>query len=107
MSVRTAKIFAILLAAYIALALPAYVGPAFLEEFSSYLVLFTVLSIHIPHRLGIPGLLEHEGACGWGWCAPTVFGWIFLALFWLSVMWLAAWAITRLIARPPRRIMPD
>ena len=63
---------------------------------------FTVLSVHIPHRLGIPGLLEHKGACGWGWCAPTVFGWIFLALFWLSIAWFFAWAIARLMARARR-----
>jgi hypothetical protein len=99
MSARIVPAFAILVAAYIALALPAYVGPAFLEEFSSYLVLFTILSLYIPHRLGVPGLLEHNGACGWGWCAPTVFGWIFLALFWLGVAWLLAWGIASLIAR--------
>jgi len=99
MSPRTVPAFAILVAVYIALALPAYVGPAFLEEFSSYLVLFTILSLYIPHRLGVPGLLEHNGACGWGWCAPTVFGWIFLALFWLGVAWLLAWGIASLIAR--------
>ena len=99
MSARTVPAFAILVAVYIALALPAYVGPAFLEEFSSYLVLFTILSLYIPHRLGVPGLVEHNGACGWGWCAPTVFGWIFLALFWLGVAWLLAWGIASLIAR--------
>jgi hypothetical protein len=99
MSARIVPAFAILVAVYIALALPAYVGPAFLEEFSSYLVLFTILSLYIPHRLGVPGLLEHNGACGWGWCAPTVFGWIFLALFWLGVAWLLAWGIASLIAR--------
>ena len=99
MNARTGWVFAILVAVYIALALPAYVGPAFLEELSSYLVLFTILSIYIPHRLGVPGLLEHNGACGWGWCAPTVFGWIFLALFWLGVAWLLAWGIASLIAR--------
>jgi hypothetical protein len=102
MNARTLTVFAILVGVYVALALPAYVGPAFLEEFSSYLVLFTVLSIYIPHRLGVPGLLEHDGACGWGWCAPTVFGWIFLALFWLGVIWLLAWAIASLIARSRR-----
>ena len=30
---------------------------------------------------------------------PTVFGWIFLALFWLGVAWLLAWGIASLIAR--------
>jgi hypothetical protein len=100
---RTPTVFGILVAAYFALALPAYTGPAVLEDFSGYLVLFTVLSIYVFHRLGIPGLLEHDGACGWGWCAPTVFGWIFLALFWLGVAWLLAWGIASLLARVRRK----
>ena len=48
------------------------------------------------HRLGIPGLLEHNGACGWGWCAPTVFGWAFLCVVWGLVAWLLAWAAASL-----------
>jgi hypothetical protein len=102
MNAGTLKGFGILVAAYLALAVPAYIGPAFLEEWSSYLVLFTILSIYIPHRLGVPGLLEHDGACGWGFCAPTVFGWIFLTLFWLGVLWLLAWGISSLRARARR-----
>jgi hypothetical protein len=93
---RTRRIFAVLLAGYAVLALPAYVGPAFLEELGSLFVLAPLLSIYLFHKLGLPGLLEHGGACGWGWCAPTVFGWTFAALFWIGVTWLAA----ALLARP-------
>lgn len=93
---RTAKIFGGLLAGYVVLALPAYVGPAFLEELSSLFVLVPLLSIYLFHKLGIPGLLEHGGACGWGWCSPTVFGWVAAALFWIAMAWLAA----ALLARP-------
>jgi hypothetical protein len=28
------------------------------------------ISVYAIHSLGIPGLLQHDGACGWGWCAP-------------------------------------
>ena len=38
----------------------------------------------------------HNGACGWGWCSPTASGWVLLAVFWLSVAWLTAWALARL-----------
>ena len=96
---RTAKILAALLAGYALLALPAYVGPVFLEELSGYFVLVPLLSIYVFHKLGIPGLLEHGGACGWGLCAPTVFGWIFLALFWIGVAWLVAAGLARLVSR--------
>jgi hypothetical protein len=96
---RTLKILAALVALYVLLALPAYVGPAFLEEPGATLLLFTYLSLHFFHYLGVPGLLEHDGLCGWGWCGPTLFGAIFLAVFWLAVAWLIAWALARLAAR--------
>jgi len=96
---RTAGIFAVILAGCVLLALPAYVGPAFLEEPSSFFVLVPLLSVYFFHHIGIPGLLEHGGACGWGWCSPTAFGWIFLAAFWLGLIWLVAAGIARLLAR--------
>ena len=99
LAARTLKTLAILLAGYVLLALPAYVGPAVLEELSSYLVMPPLLSIYLFHALGVPGLLQHGGACGWGMCSPTVFGWAFLALFWLGVAWVLAWVLARVTAR--------
>jgi hypothetical protein len=96
---RTLKIFTILLIGYALLAAPAYFGPSYLESMSSYLVMVPFLSIYIFHKLGIPGLLEHDGACGWGWCTPTVFGWAFLGLFCIGVALLIAWGLARLTAR--------
>jgi len=96
---RTLRILAALLFGYVLLVLPAYVGPAFLEELSGYFVLVPLLSIYVFHKLGVPGLLEHGGACGWGWCSPTVFGWIFLTLFWIGMAWLAAAGLARLFPR--------
>jgi hypothetical protein len=94
---RTLKTLGILVVAYIVLALPAYIGPAFLAERSFYLVLAPYVSLHVFTRVGIPGLLENDGFCGWGWCSPTLSGWIFLALFWIALAWLAAWAIAKII----------
>ena len=74
LSARTLKTLAILLAVYVLLALPAYLGPAVLEEVSSYLVMPPLLSIYLFHA--------------WGW--------VFLALFWLGVAWVLAWGIARL-----------
>jgi len=98
---RTLKILAGLVCMFGLLALPAYVGPAFLEPMASFVVLPPLLSVYLFHKLGIPGLLEHNGACGWGMCAPTPFGWVFLAVFWLGIAWLAAWGLARLTARSP------
>ena len=94
---RTLKILAVLLAAYFALVLPAYFGAEFLAERTFYLVLVPYASLHVFNRLGVHGLLEHDGFCGWGWCSPTAFGWIFLTVFWIGLAWLAAWAIAKIV----------
>ena len=96
---RTHRILGALLGGYALLVLPAYFGPSFLAQLSGWFVLVPYLSIHVFHKLGIPGLLEHGGACGWGWCSPTVFGWIFLALFWIGLAWLAAAGLARLSSK--------
>jgi hypothetical protein len=96
---RTLKILGTLLSGYALLVFSAYWGPAYLEAMGSYFVMVPLLSIYVFHKLGIPGLLEHNGACGWGWCSPTPFGWAFLVLFWIGVAWLIAWGLARLTAR--------
>ena len=95
---RTLKILALLVAAYVVLTLPAYVGPEFLEGISSFFVIVPLISVYLFHRIGIPGLLEHGGHCGWGPCAPTALGWVFLAVFWLGLAWLIAWGVARLLS---------
>jgi len=63
------------------------------------LLLAPLLSVYVFHTLGVPGLLEHNGLCGWGWCAPTTFGWLVTAAFLLIGTWLIAWAIASLTTR--------
>src|SRR2546422_10501598 len=99
LSRRTVSILAGLLSAYVVLSLPAWVGPAFLEEISSDIYLTPILAIYRFHALGVPGLLEHGGACGWGWCSPTASGWAFLIVFWVGVAWCVAWGVARLTLR--------
>src|SRR5688572_18242833 len=96
---RTLKLLAILLAIYGLLLLPAAASPAYLDSPVGLLILVPGLSVYLFHHLGVPGLLEHDGLCGWGWCAPTPFGWFFLVAFWLLVAWLTAWAAASLTQR--------
>jgi len=96
---RTLMILVALLIGYTLLAIPAYWGPSYLEAVSRYVVLVPFLAIYVFHKLGIPSLLEHNGACGWGWCSPTAFGWALLVVFWVGVAWLVAWGLARLTAR--------
>jgi len=98
MRARTLKILAALLGAYVLLALAGMLGPPF-ERVSAPLILAPFFSAHVFHKLGVPGLLEQGGNCGWGWCSPTPLGWVLVALFWLGIAWLAAWGLARLTMR--------
>lgn len=55
-----------------------------------------LLSIYFLHYVGIPGLLDHDGLCGWGWCAPTIFGWAVFVAVGLLVTWVAAKGVAAL-----------
>jgi hypothetical protein len=95
-------VLAALVVAYVLLAVPAYTGPSFLWPFSSELAVAPLLSIYLLHHLGVPGLLQHRGACGWGLCGPTAFGWCVCGVLWVGVAWLVAWRVTRPGARARR-----
>ncbi|MDO8267785.1 MAG: hypothetical protein Q7T32_08120 [Moraxellaceae bacterium] len=94
---RTLKVLFILVAGYMALLLPGAVWPAYLDSPVGILAVIPFLSVYLFHNIGIPGLLEHNGLCGWGWCAPTLFGWVFIVLFWLLVAWLLAWLVAHVL----------
>jgi hypothetical protein len=96
---RTLKYLAAVLLLYGLLVLPGFIWPSYAESPAGLLLLVPGLSIYLFHKAGIPGLLEHDGLCGWGWCAPTPFGRVFLFVFWLAVAWLVAWAIASLSSR--------
>ena len=100
MNRRPVRIFCGIFSAYAVLSLPAWFGPAFLEGISSYIYMTPILAVYLFHWLGIPGLLQHGGHCGWGLCAPTITGWVVLVMFWIGVVWLVALGIAHLTLRP-------
>ncbi len=93
---RTLKITAIILSVYIALWIPFWFWPGYLDSPFGLIAAIPFLSIYAFNGLGIPGLLQNNGLCGWGWCGPTLFGWVFIIVFWILVAWLLA----RLVAGP-------
>lgn len=76
-----------LLLAYAALLLPALFVDGYLDTPAGVLLLLPYLSVYGFHQIGVPGLLQNGGLCGWGWCAPTLAGWWFAAVFWLLLLW--------------------
>lgn len=100
---RTLKILGLILVAYVLLLAPGFFWPAYLDSPAGVLLLVPILSVYLFHSLGVPGLLQNNGLCGWGWCSPTWFGWSFIALVWIFIAWgisrgLAAW-----MSRTPAR----
>lgn len=83
MKSRKIRFFLAMLAIYGVLLLLAAIWP---DPFAP-LVAIPFLFIYLFHTAGIPGLLQNNGLCGWGWCAPSLFGWLFLVVFWLAVTW--------------------
>jgi hypothetical protein len=104
---RTLKFFAAIVAMFLLLTLPALVWPRYLDSPVGIIVAVPYLSIYLFHKIGIPGLLEHNGLCGWGWCAPSTFGWIFLITFWLLIAWLLAWGTSILSHHSNQRLKGD
>lgn len=90
---RTAKVFALLVLGYGLLCAPALFWPGWLDTPVGIVVAAPFLSVYLMSALGIPGLLQHGGACGWGWCAPSWLGWVAIVLVWSAVAWLCARAI--------------
>ncbi|MBX9849588.1 MAG: hypothetical protein K2X64_09865 [Rhodocyclaceae bacterium] len=97
---RTVKMMLVLLGLYGLACLPATVWDNYLDSPIGILVVVPYLSVYVFHAIGIPGLLQNNGACGWGWCAPTVFGWVFIATVWLLVLWGVARVIAAILAPP-------
>jgi hypothetical protein len=87
---RTLKIMFFLLALYFLLWIPYLFWPNYLDSPPGIIVIIPIMSIYVFDGVGIPGLLLHDGACGWGRCAPTAFGWFFIISFWLVMLWLFA-----------------
>lgn len=104
---RTLKFFAAIVVMFLLLTLPALVWPSYLDSPVGLIVAIPYLSIYLFHKIGIPGLLEHNGLCGWGWCAPSTFGWVFLFTFWLLIAWLLAWGISSLSHHTNQRLKGD
>lgn len=104
---RIPLIAAIVVATYALLVIPGFIWPAWFETPAFILVLLPILSVYFFHKLGVPGLLEHNGQCGWGMCSPTALGWVFMVVFWLGATWLLAWAIAAAMDRiAARRATP-
>jgi len=99
---KTSRIFTIILFICLLFWITIILWPNsnYLDSPFGLFAVFPVISVYIFHGIGVPGLLENDGACGWGWCSPTIFGWIFLIIFWLLVTWLSSKFLASLTQTP-------
>lgn len=99
----TVKVFFIIAITYLVIWLPYAVWqsdlPAGLEPLYAILGFAHLIPIAVLSRLGIPGLLDNNGHnCGWGWCGPTILGYLVTIVLWTQAAWLLAWLISKLIS---------
>jgi hypothetical protein len=92
---RLLKFFAALVALQILLALPGLFWPEYLDSPIGLVLVMPFLSVYLFHTLGVPGLLQHNGLCGWGWCAPTILGWFLIGAVWLVCTLGIAWCFSK------------
>ncbi len=92
---RALKIMALIMASYFAVLSLGYILPG--EAGLPFLMVGMPLlvSVYIFDMMGLPGLLENDGHCGWGWCEPTLFGWFLATVFWLFMIYI----LTRMIIK--------
>jgi hypothetical protein len=96
---RRLSIFAILWTLYALLCLPGIWWPGYFDSALGLVLIAPLLSVYLFSMIGVPGLLDNNGLCGWGWCAPSLFGWIFTLTFCLITSWLIACGIERISRR--------
>ena len=99
---RTLTILVVLLAAGALLWTAVATVPALAESSLAVVVLVPLFAVYALHRLGVPGLLEHDGLCGWGWCAPTPAGGLLGAAALVLAAWVLAWGLAALTRRVRR-----
>lgn len=97
---RTLKLLAVFVIGYFLLLAPGAIWPAYLDTPVGILVIVPFLFCYLLAYLGVPGLLQNNGACGWGWCAPTALGWFTAFMVWLVGLWLLAWLLAPRTAKP-------
>lgn len=99
----TLKALALILLTYALALLPGIFWPEYLESPAGVVLRAPGLMVYVFDLIGVPDLLQDAGGCGAGWCAPSVFGWTFVALFWGMVAWLLAWGVAALARRVARK----
>lgn len=99
MRLRTARIALVLVGGYALVTLPAYLWSGYLETPLGWIAFAPFLVVYALHALGVPGMLQNDGACGWGWCAPTALGWLAAGAVCLLALWLLAMLIASAISR--------
>jgi hypothetical protein len=96
---RALIIFAVIVAAYLIVVLPGFWWPNYLGSWFVMLPVVPYLTVLFLNMIGVPHVLADGGLCGWGWCAPTVFGWVLSYSFWLVLIWLISLGLAKLTTR--------
>lgn len=97
MAPRPWKIFAVIAGSYGLLVALSTLFEDTLGAVGLALVAVPYFSVLLMHKAGLPGVLENNGLCGWGWCTPTPLGWGLAAVLWLGLAWALSVGIAKLL----------
>ena len=92
----TLRIFGLLLVGVAFLGAPAAIWPAYLDSSIGRLLAAPYFLLLILSGLGFPGLLQNNGLCGWGWCAPSPLGYFVMLAAILAALYGCAALISRM-----------
>lgn len=81
------RCFVALTALELLLAAPGFLWPSYLDTPIGLILLVPFLSAYVFSMLGVPGLIENAGACGWGMCPPSLLGWGVIIACWALITW--------------------
>lgn len=73
---RLGRTFLVLSLGYGAALLPCVAWTSYCTSVVEPMLMPPWVIANMVHTLGVPGILTHEGFCGWGRCEPTLMGWV-------------------------------
>ena len=87
---RQNKVFLILLLGYYAIIVLCMVSTKVSSSPFGIVLLPLIFLAYVFHNLGIPGVLQNNGVCGWGWCMPTIAGYLLGSILLVPLLWVAS-----------------
>lgn len=78
---------------YVLLLLPLMIWPEYINTPLGLIAVLPMLTVYLLDAAGVPGLLS-ASSCNWGWCEPSMPGWLVMLVAAALMIVLLAMAIS-------------